>query len=181
MALDATIGGPAADSYATTAQADVYADNVGASSWDALAQAEKEAALRRATSWLDATYGQLFGGVRANGGGQSLEWPRVGAQHRAGHVIASDVIPVEVLSACSQAAILEGQAPGQLAASAASAGTQEDRIKIGPIEVELSDSDRNAAFQKFRGPPSVELLLAGLISAAGSAGSAGITKIGHTS
>lgn len=54
MALDATPGGTAADSYLELEEADALAESLGLSSWAEKADAEKEAALRAAALEIDA-------------------------------------------------------------------------------------------------------------------------------
>ena len=52
--LDATIGGPNANSYVTLAQADAYfAGDARSQDWSNHSDAYKEAALIQATQWLD--------------------------------------------------------------------------------------------------------------------------------
>ena len=82
MAFDATLGGSAANSYATVAEADAYATHTTwAADWAALAQTDKEIALINATKWLETLD---YGGTRCDPATddpaqpQALKWPRSG-------------------------------------------------------------------------------------------------------
>lgn len=60
MALDVTVGGPAADAYVSIAEADAFAaSDLGrfAKAWTEATSEQKEAALRRATTEVDAYSG----------------------------------------------------------------------------------------------------------------------------
>lgn len=107
MAL--TVG---ADSYVTIEDAQTYAGLVGASF--AGSTPNMEAALRRATVWVDASFRSRFPGVKASGRDQVLEWPRAGATDAEGQPIPSDEIPVEVVNATVEAAIRELREPNSL-------------------------------------------------------------------
>lgn len=101
-----------AESYASLAQADTIAAAHGlASTWSALAESAKEAALRASTMWLDGTYGPRFTGLRQFEG-QALEWPRGFASLAGGGVIASGSIPVQLIRACVLAAIEHSKSGG---------------------------------------------------------------------
>jgi len=113
MALVVTPGAANADSYASLATAASYATAVGSTAW-AGTDASKEAALRRATSWLDGAYAGRWPGFRVNGRSQSLEWPRVGAYDAEIEWIDSATIPVEVVNATCEAALREILTPGVL-------------------------------------------------------------------
>lgn len=74
MALDSTSGGASAESYLSVADADTYWSNRADATWAAADTADKEAALRKATQYLDATY--IWPGVIA-ATSQALGWPRL--------------------------------------------------------------------------------------------------------
>ncbi len=125
MALDATIGGADANSYATAAVADAYfADRNPA--WDGFDAAAKDQALIRATQWLDATYRDRWPGERLNGRGQALEWPRSNAYDINGHLLPTDEIPIEVIHAQCEAALSEAASPGGLTPE-----VKGDKVLIG--------------------------------------------------
>lgn len=72
VALDATIGGSTADSYLTLTDANTLAANYGLSQWASKSDAEKETALRRATSDIDS---HQFSDARKSAS-QALTFPR---------------------------------------------------------------------------------------------------------
>ena len=117
MALVVTPGASDADSYTTVAFADAYHVARGNAGW-AGADAVKEAALRRATAWIDGVYRSRFPGYRNEGRDQALEWPRASASDAQGWGIANDAIPAEVQQAAAEAALREVTAPGSLAPDA---------------------------------------------------------------
>jgi len=84
VALDATVGGAAANSYLTVAEADaIAAQDVGpeVTKWLAASQPEKEAALQRATRELDA---YMRTGWQPYSSSQALLFPRIIDQDSTG-------------------------------------------------------------------------------------------------
>jgi hypothetical protein len=74
MALDATVGGVNANSYATRAEADTYFTNHPLfDTWDAIIDADQEALLIHATRLLDQF--DYIGDVATTT--QALQWPRI--------------------------------------------------------------------------------------------------------
>jgi hypothetical protein len=117
MALAVPPGANAADSYATVAEADAYFTARGVTTWTGT-DANKENALRRATSYLDNQYGDLWRGARATRE-QALAWPRVDGSRDPwrpswsyplidadGFQIGTDEIPAKLKRACVEAALL---------------------------------------------------------------------------
>lgn len=107
-------GLPDAESYVSVSDAAIYAAAHGLPFLVGSPESDAEAALRRATTWLDANYRQRFSGRRRNGRGQALEWPRVGASDAEDNEIADDEVPDEIVKACIEAAIRELATPGAL-------------------------------------------------------------------
>lgn len=99
--------------------------------------ADAEAAARRATTWLDATFRARFPGRKANGRSQALEWPRVDACDASGEAIASDEVPNEIVSALCEAAIREKASPGSLSPDV-TPGKVKKSAKVGDIAVEYA-------------------------------------------
>ena len=103
MALDATVGGAAANSYVTVAEGTAYyATHLYAAVWATLTTEQKEAALISATRVLDAN--QCFTGVPASET-QALQWPRAGMFNRNGVAIPENVIPTELKYAVFELAL----------------------------------------------------------------------------
>ena len=83
-------GLPDANSYVALAEADDWLADRGYADWAALATAERQSRLVRATDYL--TDMLTFGGERAVDG-QGLAWPRLDACDAEGSPIASNVVP----------------------------------------------------------------------------------------
>jgi hypothetical protein len=98
----------------------------------------QEAALRRATSYIDSTYGTLFNGTRAKIRAQKLAWPRNGAKDREGNPIAVNEIPIELRNATCEAALKELMAPNSLLPDLERGGKVK-RLKAGSVEIEYSN------------------------------------------
>jgi hypothetical protein len=111
MALITTAGSATADSYATLAQASTYHTAQNNAAWAAADTTSQEAALRRATLWIDATYRSRWIGERVNGRSQSLDWPRYGVTDVDGWAVDYATIPAEIVSATCDAAVREVVTP----------------------------------------------------------------------
>lgn len=113
MALITTPGAADANSYASLVEAAAYHSARGNSTWTGT-DALKEAALIRATQWIDGRYGDQWPGTRRHLREQALDWPRVDAYDRDGTYVDVDTIPPEVLNATCEAALRELVTPGSL-------------------------------------------------------------------
>lgn len=100
MALDATVGGAAANSYCDVAEAAAYhASRVHSDPWTDADVADQEAALQMATRALDAQvdwYGHVVSQT------QRLLWPRLGVIGRNGYLIPGDTLPRELVEATAE-------------------------------------------------------------------------------
>jgi hypothetical protein len=101
-----------AESYVSVANADAYHSNFGNTTWTG-ADPLKEAALRRATRYIDGFYRLQWKGYRRMST-QALEWPRVEVYDPSGWYVASDAVPVVVKQATCEAALRELVLPGAL-------------------------------------------------------------------
>lgn len=90
-----------ANSYSTIAASNDYWALRGGEAWAGLSDTRKEAALIRATDWIEAAYGGSFLGVRATNA-QGLAWPRLGVMVDG---VAVSGVPVGVVSACCELAL----------------------------------------------------------------------------
>lgn len=135
MALDVTVSGSDSDSYATLAEADAYALNMGVAAWllTTVTDAEKESALRRAVQALDGIYRKRFPGVRTEGSAQALQWPRYNAYDCEGDVIDASTIPKSIKDSQIEMAFRELASPGSLAPDVV---LSQSKIltKVGPVE-----------------------------------------------
>jgi len=101
MALDVTVAGPNANSYASVAEADTYNGcRLHVESWTNATPETKEAALKWARLLLDSDRCAWQGTPSTTT--QALRWPRVGTTTRDGAIIASGVIPYDLKAAQSE-------------------------------------------------------------------------------
>lgn len=120
-----------AESYCSVADADTYHVNMANTTWTATATATKEAALRKATRYVDGNY--LFSGVKQTGE-QALLWPRLGAV-RAGWLVDEGSVPTQVRDACAELAFQS--LTNDLAPTGAQGGAVV-REKVDVLEVEYA-------------------------------------------
>lgn len=104
MALDATIGGASADTYGTVAEADAYFTARAIAAWTGT-DAAKEAALRRAATYLDNVYRGRWKGQKVDRE-QARAWPRAWVVDTDGYSVEADTIPTVVKNAQFEAALL---------------------------------------------------------------------------
>lgn len=120
-----------------------------------------EAALIRATAWLDASYRSRWPGTRVYGRDQRLAWPRSGVTDADDEEIAEGEIPQEVLDAAAEAAVRELASPGSLAPDLERGGAIR-RVQAGSVSVEYaSTATAGTTFSLIDG------LLAGLLVGGG--------------
>lgn len=134
-------GMPDADSYLSVVAADAYHAAVGNAVWQPLPAADKEAALRRATQYLDTRYRWRGEPLTTT---QALAWPRTSAQW-----------PVRRLQDATAELALRAAEQGSLYADEGPAAVKSETV--GPISVTYADAQRGQV--KFT---IVDDLLAGL-------------------
>jgi DnaT-like ssDNA binding protein len=102
MALDATVGGAAANSYLSQSAASAFfVGRLDADEWAAASLADQEAALIMATLRLDCEY---YRGIRVTIT-QRLQWPRYSTYDRDGLLLDSTLIPVMIQQATCELAL----------------------------------------------------------------------------
>lgn len=121
-----------AESYVSAANCEAYASSRGLTFTD---NASGEAALRRATGWLDATYMARWPGVRVHGRNQALQWPRTGAEDIDGNPIGDDEIPAELIDALCEAACREFATSGALSPDVVPAQIVQSASVDGAVSV----------------------------------------------
>jgi hypothetical protein len=126
-----------ADSYVSVADLVAYAEARGKTIADSPAD-NAEAALRKATQWIDATYRARFSGTKTNGREQALQWPRTDAVDADGEEIAEDEVPAEIIQATCEAAIREYEDPDTLAPDLDRGGAIQS-IKAGSVAITYAD------------------------------------------
>lgn len=124
-----------AESYASVAEATAYATKLGNTAWGAAAtDALREAALRRATRYLDGRYHGRWPGYRRTSA-QRLDWPRTDAVDSSDWPIPSSgalAVPAALKDACCEAALLELASPGVLAPQA-QGSVAAKTVQAGPV------------------------------------------------
>ena len=169
MALDATVGGTAADTYGTIAEANVYFAGRQSAAW-AVDDTAKELALRAAATYLDNAYRGRWKGQRAKEL-QARAWPRYDAVDADGYVISWTAIPANLKYAQFEAAKLI--AAGTVLEATLPRAVKSERI--GSIAVEYSDG----AAQTARYPQITNYLsdlIIGGASVGGSIGSVALVR-----
>lgn len=94
-----------ANAYLSTADADAYHADRGNAFWASLDDATKEAALVRATDYIDKRFGRKFRGFRKTLQ-QRLQWPRLSAFDDSGYLLGGDgKLPHQLRDACAEYAL----------------------------------------------------------------------------
>jgi len=133
MALDATVGGSASNSYCDRATADTYfADRLYAADWTTASTGDRDKALIMATARLEQEYYEGFKATDT----QLLKWPRSWV-YVDGSYLASDAIPSKLIAATSEYALQFIQEN----VTAESELADFKRIKVGSIELEMNSSE----------------------------------------
>ena len=102
MALDATLGGAAANAYLDVDAAALYfATRTRPDAWTNAGAEDRARALVTATTRLEQ---ESYVGTKASTA-QALKWPREGALDDEGEAYASATIPAPVLRACCEVAL----------------------------------------------------------------------------
>jgi hypothetical protein len=131
MALDTTIGGTTADSWADVAFADAhFAGNPHAEMWSSAEVAAKEWALRTAATIMNT--GLEWNGAAASSV-QALAWPRTGLSSVAGATISGSIIPLEIKRAQCELALQLLEENRLADNDAARQGLTN--LKVGPISM----------------------------------------------
>ena len=96
--------------YVSTADAETYFDDVygtAPASWTAASSTAKTRALKRATRWLDITFGARWAGtITTTAQDLGVDWPRSG-NDTDGESFDSTLTPEAVKQACAEAAALD--------------------------------------------------------------------------
>lgn len=128
-------GSASAESFASVADADTYHAVRGNPAWVALATADKEAALRKATDWLEQQYLGLWAGNRKTTT-QALAWPRTDV-FMDGVQLSSSAVPIQVVRACCELA-----ARASSASLTVDQGAQVKSEQVGHLGVTYADGAR---------------------------------------
>lgn len=94
-----------ANAYIAVAYADDYHADRGHSSWTALDSTVKQAAIIKASEYIDKRFGRMFRGYRSDRY-QGLEWPRSSAFDDDGYALSDlDSLPSALLKATAEYAL----------------------------------------------------------------------------
>ncbi len=136
LVLEDGTGLPTANTYLLVATADAYHSELCNEGWGG-AVTKKEAALIRATRWMDEHY-EFLGDRKVLGSGsstglpQALKWPRQGVVHPDGYCVDQDALPVEVIRATAEVALAVLEFGGQLDPAVEPGGTLTEELeKVG--------------------------------------------------
>lgn len=130
-----------ANSLASVAAATAYHVARGNASWDDVE--DKEAALIKATDYMQAEYGSRWKGVRTSAT-QALDWPRFGVFINGwGYEFASNEVPKEVVNACAELALRS--VSGDLMPDA---GPEVAAESVGPISTTYAPGARDRVAYK---------------------------------
>ncbi len=125
-----------AESYCTIEEADSYLEARRAQSWIAALKGKKEAALVRASDYLERAYRGLWPGEKATQN-QRLSYPRYGIKG-----IKENEIPAWLKEATCEGALLELEVPGIFSWDE-SEGGRLTREKEGEVEKSYSPGPRS--------------------------------------
>ena len=166
--IESGAGLPAAESYASVAAADVRCVNLGLTAWTALAEADKEIALRKAMLFM-STYRTRWAGRRVYQH-QALDWPRYNVEVD-GFIVPSNIVPADVVNACIDLAVRAGSGEDLLPdLDTGSNAIKKD--KTGPLETEYFQNTTDAR-ERF---VAVDALLAPYFGSAGGGNSIKVTR-----
>ena len=168
LTIETGAGLPDAESYASIAAADVRCASLGMTGWAALAEADKEIALRKAMIFM-ATYRTRLAGRRVYQH-QALDWPRYGVAVD-GFAVPSTIVPADVVHACIDLAVRAGSGEDLLPdLDTGSNAIKKD--KTGPLETEYFQNTTDAR-ERF---VAVDTLLAPYFGSTGGGNSMKVTR-----
>lgn len=137
-----------AESYLSVADANTHHGNFGNAAWSGT-DAAKEAALRRATRYLDGFYRARWKGFKRLRT-QSLEWPRYDVYDLSGYYVATDSVPTGVKQALAEAALRELVEPNSLQPDLERGGAvQSESVQAGPVSTSKTYSADATARKAF--------------------------------
>ena len=153
-------GLPNADSYLSIVDADAYHASHGAPvAWTG----DKETALRRATQYLDAVYGQRWKGTRLEDD-QALDWARDDVEVDS-VILDAAPLPRALKEACAELALRHlTEASGLLPDVDTERDVASESVDVGPISVSTSYAGAKPTYKRFS---IVEALLRRLLLPAG--------------
>lgn len=157
-----------ANSYISVADADTYvADHGNESVWTAATTAQKEAALRNATQYIDLQYGSKFKSSKTNidsGSRQALQFPRIAVTDDDGYLYDDDEMP-DCLKHATVEAALRILAGDDLLGVLDSATIQSESSSVGPLSESITYVGGKPAVKRY---PKIYALLKPIINDTGN-------------
>jgi len=147
-------------SYVAADDATDYFAARGIEAWAEEGEASQEAALVRATAALDSWLRGRWLGKKATQA-QSLAWPRTGVTDEEGYEIADDVVPVQVVQATCEIALVE--LTERFLQQSVSKDNTVASETVGPISVSYRADAPTIKYY-----PHIEALLRGLANIGGA-------------
>lgn len=142
-----------ADAYISLADAEALYLSRNGTAWSGT-DTLKEAAIRRATSFVDSL---RFVGSPVGKRAQALQWPREDATDRNGFDIAEDELPEEVETATGILAFVELETPGALTPEIDRTGLVKSET-VGPISVEYIGNPATIDYQRITITAAMDIL-----------------------
>jgi hypothetical protein len=139
LAVDATVGGPNANSFQTVAEIDNYflgrVPSSVAAQWNALSATDKIAAAVMSTTWITALVHWTSFPVSA---AQALPWPQYGQVKRSGiAMVPLDIIPQELKNCQAEIALYLAQEDRIADFDPIKFGI--NKLKVGSIDLEFRE------------------------------------------
>lgn len=151
-------GRATATAYIAVAFADSYFEDRAVSAWTGTDDA-KQAAIIRATDYIDGRWGARFKGTSQFDGVQALKFPRL-------NIGADGTVPTGIKRACAEYAVRallakDGRLAPDPVVDASGRAVASTKKKVGPIETELSyaTDGPGAAVQTLRPYPEADMLI----------------------
>lgn len=152
-----------AEAYASVAEADAYLTvRSNPAAWTSSSTAQKEAALRAATDYLEAVAGVRWRGTRY-ASTQRLSWPRDGVW-LDGNVLERATLPRLLKEACIEAAARARSETNGLLPDESERNVAAKAVAAGPVSQSVTYLGTKSARKAFT---VVDLLLAPLLWSAG--------------
>lgn len=120
--------------YGTEAGFEAYCEARGYT----MPNGDAAASLYRGSDYVDGTFGNRFMGLPTGGLDQERAWPRTGVPG-----VADNVVPLRVINASYEAALIELREPGSLSV-VTSGSARVVREKVGDLEVQYANPGGNA-------------------------------------
>ena len=153
-----------ANAYISIDDADRYFAELGdPAEWRALNEAQKRAAIRVGSQYVDLAFRERWKGRRASRS-QELAWPRSGVVDIDGYHIRSDEVPSAVRYAAAEAALRHARGISLLPDELSSGEVVSETLQVGEFRESTTYANGRSSMPVF---PAIERLLAGLVSASG--------------